>query len=125
MTKVTNYSSISINIDGVTIPSYGSALFNTITDYSTVNRLMAQHRISVTNAKAPVPDISVDTHIPDNVLVNVATENIGKEVSSTDIEEDSDTVSTIPTNKKRKSRNVDAEAEKSNLEKGDITDATD
>lgn len=123
MIKVKNYSSNSIIIDGVTIPSYGSALFSSFTDYTTVNKLLAQNKISITNAKAPVPETTVDTQVSVTTeIVPKVTEDVPTEPSV--VEEQTDVTKTT-TSRKRKSKNVDAEAEKSNLEKGDITDATD
>lgn len=121
MIKVKNYSSNSITIDGVTIPSYGSALFSSFTDYNAVNKLLAQNRISITNAKAPATETTVNTQISNEVVSN-STEDVQPEL---DVVGEQIEVSKVTTSKKKKSRNVDAEAEKSNLEKGDITDATD
>ena len=101
MIQVKNCSLSDITIDNITIPSYGETLL-----------AISIHYVSA----APVIDVT--PKVEDEPIIS-------KNEKETSIQEEITTPKLNNTKKRGRPKDTDTEAEKSNLKKGDMNDATD
>lgn len=117
MIQVKNCSVSDITIDNITIPSYGETLFASIEDKAYINKLINKHLISIHYVSA-TPKVDVTPKIKDEPIIS-------KDVEDTSIKEETFPSKLNNTKKRGRHKDTDTEAEKSNLKKGDMNDATD
>ncbi len=113
MYEVKNRSGWDINIDGVTIPSYNTALFNSFSNRLYVNSLLNKQEISI-------------SCVYNEESKNSSTEEISspKVVENIPNTKDTDSTKTSAT-RRRKSKDSEEGFIQSNSEKGEINHATD
>lgn len=117
MIQVKNCSLSDITIDNITIPSYGETLLASIEDKAYMNKLINKHLISI-HYVSTTPAIDVTPKVEDEPIIS-------KDEKETLIQEEITTPKLNNTKKRGRPKDTDTEAEKSNLKKGDMNDATD
>ena len=117
MIQVKNCSLSDITIDNITIPSYGETLLTSIEDKAYMNKLINKHLISIHYVSA-TPVIDVTPKVEDEPIIS-------KDEKETLMQEETTTPKLNNTKKRGRPKDTDTEAEKSNLKKGDMNDATD
>lgn len=128
MLELKNYATHDIVIDNVKIPPYGTATFSNIIDLSEVSKWVNRHKLSIQQ---------VNTRFADKVQLSVVDETaseiepaINIKVDNKDVEKPilNDNIIENDKNSHKRKKNRDGNIETSkinNVEKGEMTDATD
>lgn len=128
MLELKNYATHDIVIDNVKIPPYGTATFSNIIDLSEVSKWVNRHKLSIQQ---------VNTRFANKIQLNVVDETTSKTESAININADNKYVEKPTLNdnisiendkishKRKKNRDGNIETSKINVEKGEMTDATD
>ena len=128
MLELKNYATHDIVIDNVKIPPYGTATFSNIIDVSEVSKWVNRHKLSIQHISTKFADevqlCGVDetaSEIESAININVDNENVEKPTLNDNVTENDKN-----SHKRKKNRDGNIETSKiNNVEKGEMTDATD
>jgi hypothetical protein len=127
MLELKNYATHDIVIDNVKIPPYGTATFSNIIDLSEVSKWVNRHKLSIQHVSAEFADEvqlcamnETASKIESAININVDNKDVEKPTLNDNVIENDKN-----SHKRKKNRDGNIETSKINVEKGEMTDATD